>query len=122
MLRIYNILSTKGRDPDILAQAEQFGKKSLELSPNRQETLFYLARTALLKEDSSLAVKLTRQAVAVDPEISVSHWYLGLAYIADSQTSEGALEIKKALDLGYKPRNDAEKMFIKNLGIEITSQ
>jgi len=117
MLRIYNILGTKGRDPEILSQAEIFGKKSLELSPNRQETLFYLARTALLKNNSKLAVQLTKQAVDIDLTINVSHWYLGLSYIADGQTNEGVAEIKKALELGHKPQNAAEEIFIKNIGL-----
>ncbi len=117
MLRIYNILGTRGRDPAILNQAELFGEKSLKLSPNRQETLFYLARTALLKNNPKLAVQLTKQAVDVDPIINVSHWYFGLSYIANGQTNEGAVEIKKALELGYQPQNETEKNFIKSLGL-----
>ena len=117
MLRIYNILGTKGRDSAILNQAEIFGKKSLELSPNRQETLFYLARTALLKNNPKLAVQLTKQAVDIDPTINVSHWYSGLSYIANGQTNEGAAEIKKALELGYQPKNETEKNFINNLDL-----
>jgi len=117
MLRIYNILGTSGRDSQILTQAELFGKKSLELSPNRQETLFYLARTALLKNNSKLAVQLTKQAVDIDPTIKVSHWYLGLSYVANSQANEGVAEIKKALELGYKLQNAAEEAFVKNIGL-----
>ena len=117
MLRIYNIFGTLGHDPEILTQAELFGKKSLELSPNRQETLFYLARTALLKNDPKLAVQLTKQAADIDPAINVSHWYLGLSYIANGQPNEGTAEIKKALELGYQPQNQTEKNFIKNLGL-----
>lgn len=117
MARIYNIFGTLGRDSEILAQAELFGRKSLELSPNRQETLFYLARTALLESRPNIALEWAKQALSADPTICVSHWYMGLALVANGQTEEGALEIKKALDLGYRPRNDAEKIFIKNLGL-----
>ena len=117
MLRVYNILGTRGRDPGILNQAEIFGKKSLALSPNRQETFFYLARTALLKNNPKLAVQLTKQAVDIDPVISVSHWYLGLSYIANNQINEGKKEVKKALESGYQPQNKAEEEFIKNLGL-----
>ena len=115
MVRIYNILGTRGRDPEIISQAEDFGKKSLELSPNRQETLFYLARTALLKNDAKLAIMWAKQAVLADPDIKQSHWYLGLAYIADNQRQEGIAEIKKALEMGYGPQNKTEEQFIKNL-------
>ena len=117
MARVYNILGTRGRDPEILAQAEIFGKKSLELSPGRQETLYYLARTALLKNDASSAVNFAKQALLIDPGIRQSHWYLGLAYIASNQRLEGITEIKKALDIGYVPQNQLEVDFIKNLGL-----
>ena len=117
MARIYNILGTKGRDPEILAQAESFGKKSLELSPNRQETFYYLARTALLKNDAKLAIKWTNQAVEADPTIGQSHWYFGLTYIADGQKAAGVAEIKKAMELGYSPQNKNETDFIRNLGL-----
>lgn len=117
MVRIYNILGTRGRDPEILAQAEAFGNKSLELSPQRQETLYYLARTALLKNDTIAAVNLAKQAVLADPDAKQSHWYLGLAYIANNQRQEGILEIKKALKMGYKPQNKSESDFIKSLGL-----
>ncbi len=117
MVRIYNILGTRGRNPEILAQAEVFGNKSLELSPQRQETLYYLARTALLKNDTRMAVALAKQAVLADPDVKQSHWYLGLAYIANNQRQEGIAEIKKAIEMGYKPQNQAEANFIKSLGI-----
>ena len=117
LLKLYNILAEKGRDPHIISWAEMYGKKSLELSPNRQETLYYLARTALLKGDTELAVSLTKHAVDVEPSINVSHWYFGLALIANNRGSEGIVEIKKALALGYKPQNAAEEAFIKHIGL-----
>lgn len=117
MVTLYNILGEKGRNPAILNQAETFGKKSLELSPNRQETMFYLARTALLKNDTKTAVIWAKQAVSADPSINQSHWYLGLAYIADNQRQEGLAEIKKALESGYKLQNQAEASFVKSLGL-----
>lgn len=117
MVRIYNIFGTRGRDPEILVQAEAFGNKSLKLSPQRQETLYYLARTALLKGNPGLAVRLTKNAVDIEPSINLSHWYFGLALIGNSQRQEGATEIKKALELGYRPKNQTEEGFIKNLGL-----
>mgnify|MGYP001563591302 CR=1 FL=1 len=117
MARIYNVFGTIGRDPEILARAQQFGEKSLELSPNRQETLFYLARTALLQNRPNIAVEWAKQAVAADVTVGVSYWYLGLSLVANNQSAVGIIEIKKALDLGYQPRNDSEKIFIKNLGL-----
>ena len=117
MVKLYNILGEKGRNPEILNQAEMFGRKSLELSPNRQETRFYLARTALLEGDSKLAVKWSKQAEELNPAVNLSRWYLGLALIADNQREAGKIEIKKALELGYQPQNETERNFIKQLGL-----
>ncbi len=117
LVKIYNILGGFGRDPQILAQAETFGEKSLELSPNRQETLYYLTQTVLLKGDTKTAVALARQALELDSSVRQSHWYFGLALIADGRQGEGVAEIKKALEMGYKPQNMAEQKFVENLGL-----
>ena len=121
MAKLYNLLGEKGGDSSILTQAEEYGKKSLGLSPKRQETLFYLAQSALLKGDIELSLKWTQQAVTANPAIGQSHWYLGRLYIIDGQKTEGIVEIKRALALGYKPLNQGEQNIIKNLGIEIKS-
>jgi len=115
--KLYNILGGKGADPAVLNQAELFAKKSLELSPNRQEALFYLAQTALVRQDIESAIKWTRQAIDVYPEWRNGHWYLGRIYFVSGRYKESAVEIKKALELGYQPQNQTEKNFIKNLGL-----
>jgi O-antigen ligase len=115
--KLYNILGEKGRDPAILAQAEMFAKESLKLSPNRQEIMFYLAQTALIRGDTETAIQWTEKAVEVDPTIRQSHWYLGRLYFVAGRYQNAAVEIKKALELGYRPQNKAEEEFIKNLGL-----
>lgn len=117
LLKIYNIFGEKGRDPGVLSIAESYGQKSLELSPNRQETIFYITKTFLLKGDTNFAVIYTLKAVDAAPSISSSHWYYGLALIADGQQEKGIIEIKNALELGYKPQNQNEAGFIKSLGL-----
>jgi tetratricopeptide (TPR) repeat protein len=117
MVKIYNILGVLGRDSQILAQAAAFGEKSLELSPNRQETLYYLTQTALLEGKTKAAVALAQKALDLEPTIRQSHWYLGLAFIANGQIQEGTAEIKKALDMHYAPQNQAEKEILKKLGL-----
>lgn len=116
-VKLYDILGENSRDPQILKIAQSYGEKSLELSPNRQETLFYLTKNALLENDAKSAVAFTTKAVEVDPSINSSHWYFGLALIADGRQEKGITEIKKAFELGYKPQNQLEKDFIKNLGL-----
>ncbi len=117
LLKIYNIFGGNSRDPGILSIAESYGQKSLGLSPNRQETLFYMTKTSLLKGDTNSAVIYMLKAVNAEPSVSSSHWYYGLALIADGQQEKGEVEIKKAVELNYSPQNEKEKDFIKSLGL-----
>ena len=117
LVKLYDILGEKGRDQQILKIAQSYGEKSLELSPNRQETLFYLTKNFLLLGDTKSAVFYMVKAVNAEPSIGLSHWYLGLAYIADNQKEKGIAEIKNALELGYSPQNKSEENFIKSLGL-----
>jgi len=115
--KLYNILGDKGADPAVLDQAESFAKKSLELSPDRQETLFYLAQTALIRKDVESAIRWTRRAIDAYPEWRKGYWFLGRIYFIAGQYEKSAAEIKKALDMGYNPQNKGEEEFIKNLGL-----
>ena len=115
--KLYNILGDKGADPAVLDQAESFAKKSLELSPDRQETLFYLAQTALIRKDVESAIRWTRRAIDAYPEWRKGYWFLGRIYFIAGQYEKSAAEIKKAIDMGYNPQNKGEEEFIKNLGL-----
>ncbi len=117
LVKLYDILGEKGRDPQILQMARSYGDKSLALSPNRQETLFYLTKNSLLENDAKSAVAYMIKAVEADSSINSSHWYYGLALIADGQREKGVAEIKKAFELGYKPQNQKEIDFVKSLGL-----
>jgi len=115
--KLYNILGDKGANPAVLDQAESFAKKSLELSPDRQETLFYLAQAALIRKDVESAIRWTRRAIDAYPEWRKGYWFLGRIYFIAGQYEKSAAEIKKALDMGYNPQNKGEEEFIKNLGL-----
>ena len=116
MAKLFGILAERGRDPQILAWARDYGEKSLLLSPSRQETLFYLSKIALLQGDTNSAVARAKEALDAAPSIYLSRWYYGLALLADGRAVEGKTEIKEALDLGYKPKG-GEIELIKNLGL-----
>ena len=117
MAKLFGILAERGRDPQILAWARDYGEKSLLLSPSRQETLFYLSKIALLQGDTNSAVARAKEALDAAPSIYLSRWYYGLALLADGRAVEGKTEIKEALDLGYKPKG-GEIELIKNLGLQ----
>ena len=116
LVKLYDILGEKGRDSQILTIAQSYGEKSLKLSPDRQETLFYLTKNSLLENNTKAAVAYAVKAIEADSSINSSHWYYGLALIADGQQEKGAAEIKKAFELGYRPQNQGEINLIKKIG------
>lgn len=71
------------------------------IAPRRQEVLFLLGRLYLLEQKIDAALEMQKQAVALAPNISNSHWFLGLTYVAAGDRSLGLTEIEEAVKLGY---------------------
>ncbi len=98
--QMYMVLGEKLNEK-YYADAERALLVAYHLSPRKQEFLFFLGRLYLLKKDFSTALAYQKQAVAAAPNISTSHWFLGLTYIASGDKQNGLLEIEQALKLGY---------------------
>ena len=49
------------------------------------------------------------------PDFALGHWFLGLSLIADNAQERARAEIKQALQMGYKFRNDEERNVVKQL-------
>lgn len=122
MCNLAAIAVRKGELPDsnprYVDQALEFGLKGLALSPNRQEVLFYLGRTYILRNEARRAVELNRQMVAATPGFPVAHWFLGLSLMADRQNEEARREIRTALQLGYTFHSPAQAEAIRGLFTE----
>ncbi len=84
------------------------------ISPQKQEILFLLGRLYLLEKNFDQAVKVQKQAVELAPEVALSHWFLGLTYVAAGQLQEGLVEIEKFQELGYD-LNQNQKQYILDL-------
>jgi tetratricopeptide (TPR) repeat protein len=108
---IYNTLAL-GRDPKYAERAETYGLKAVELSPGRQEAMFNLGRTYVIRGEAKRAIELNREMVRSYPSYSVAHWFLGLALLAGGERSAAQDEIKLALRLGYRFQNPQEREFV----------
>jgi O-antigen ligase len=108
---IYNTLAL-GRDPKYAERAETYGLKAVELSPRRQEAMFNLGRTYVIRGEAKRAVELNREMVRNYPSYPVAHWFLGLALLAGGERSAAQDEIKLALRLGYRFQNPQEREFV----------
>jgi O-antigen ligase len=102
-------------DKRYLDQAEEVGRRALELSPRRQEVIFFLGRTYILRNEPRRAVELNEAMVKSYPDFALGHWFLGLSLIADNAQERARTEIKQALQMGYKFRNDEERNVVKQL-------
>jgi tetratricopeptide (TPR) repeat protein len=91
------------------------GEKALELSPMRQEIMLHLSRTYRALGETARAVDMNRRMVDADPAYPRAHWYYGLSLIDAHQMEVGKREVRKALDLGYRPRDGSEAQIVKAL-------
>jgi tetratricopeptide (TPR) repeat protein len=106
---VYNLASDI--DPGkYLPAAEREAAKALELSPNRQEILFYLAKTKSLEGDNTAALEIAKRALDLDPKVADSHFYYGMLAFALGRNGEGYDEVNTAIKMGrpwhsfYEPR------------------
>jgi O-antigen ligase/Tfp pilus assembly protein PilF len=97
--QLYNLGYQYGLD--YLNKAENTLKRALELSPNRQEIYFELARTKMFKKDYQEALRLNKKAVELDEKVAESHLNLGLTYLTLNNLKDGLMEIDKAYLYGY---------------------
>jgi tetratricopeptide (TPR) repeat protein len=88
-------------DPRYYEEAERAFLSAAEVAPRRQEVWFFLGRLYLLEKKFAEAIAVQERAVALDPSIRESHWFLGLTYVAAGHTAQGLAEIAKARGLGY---------------------
>ncbi len=108
LIDLYN--QTSDVDPSYLDRAEQEGRIALQLSPNRQEVLFSLAKTKTLKHDGEAAIALLEEALALDPNVLDTQFYYGLLLYNNQRPEEGYAHMKKAIAMGrpwrtpYEPR------------------
>jgi O-antigen ligase len=98
---------------EFAGQAEAFGRRALELSPARQEAMYHLSRTYVIRNESARAVELSRRMLQ-DADFPIGHWYLGLSLLQDKQYDEAKKEITKAIAMGYR-LNAADTKTLKSL-------
>lgn len=98
--QVYMILGEKV-GPKYYVDAERLLLRAKAISPRKQEFLFFLGRLYLLEKDFPRAIDVQKQAVAADPSISISHWFLGLTYIASGDSESGLREVEIARKQGY---------------------
>ncbi len=98
----------------LTSKAEQEAKIALELSPDRQQVYFSLAKTKLIKGEREEALELVRYGLELNPKVPDAHFYYGLLSFDAGDTKTGYDEIKKAIELGRRWRNFNEPRIVAN--------
>lgn len=102
-------------DPEnFLTAAERHAEMALDLSPNRQQVLFSLSKTKSLRGDLKEALRISKQALDLNPEVADAHFYYGLFLHVDGQMEAGYKELKEAIQLGRKWKNYHELLVVGN--------
>lgn len=98
----------------LLAAAEREGAIALQLTPQRQEVYFSLAKTKSLRGDYDGARVLLDEALRLEPNVPDAHFYYGLIAFAQGDAEVGYREIREARSLGRGWKNFYEPRVVAN--------
>jgi len=101
MSRAYIILGRKSSKSSYNDLALENSLKALEISPTYVRTYYEVAQAYLNKKNYQEALKWFKKAVELNPEVGLSHWYLGITTIQMGNIEEG-LKIIENSNYNYK--------------------
>jgi O-antigen ligase/tetratricopeptide (TPR) repeat protein len=85
---------------DFCEKADETFSKAIEVAPERQDVKLLLAKVKLLKKDFEAAVKINQELVDLQPDLAVTHWFLGLSLVSSGRKDEGIRELEKGAGYG----------------------
>lgn len=85
-------------------------RKALEISPTFIRTYYGLGQAYLNKKDYLNAITAFKKAADLNPEAGQSWWYLGITQIDSGNKADGAVSVKRAIDVGYDFRASKEDL------------
>ncbi|MBI4117210.1 MAG: O-antigen ligase family protein [Parcubacteria group bacterium] len=108
--RIYIVLGKSDPASPYNDTALEYSLKAFEISPTFVRTYYEIAQAYLNKKDYQKAIEWFGKAVELNPEVALSHWYLGITTAQAGQFQKGAEIIEKS-GYGYKSNEvDALRM------------
>ena len=97
LAQIHNVYALL--DVNKIALAEEYGKASLALAPNNQQSYWALAQTKVYQKDYESALQFAKTAVALEPEWLNSHKALVEVAIRAKQHDEAKEFAQEAVEL-----------------------
>lgn len=90
---------------EYLERAKEHLARAKELSPNRQQTYYVLARLQLSEGKKEEALQSFREAIALNPDAGETHFSYGMLLYGLGNPAEGRKEIARAAELGRNAGN-----------------
>jgi tetratricopeptide (TPR) repeat protein/uncharacterized membrane protein (DUF2068 family) len=72
-------------NPQYYAKAEAAYRKALQLAPRRQGVRYMIGYDLAFQQKHEEAIAFLEETVALDPEVPLSHFYLGMVLMVDGQ-------------------------------------
>jgi Tfp pilus assembly protein PilF len=101
---------------EYLIKAKQHIDRALELSPNRQQAYYIIARIELSRGNRQGTIEALKKAVEIDPNVGDTRFFYGLVAYEFGDIKTGDEQIAKAKELGRVPKTAQEAM---NLAVVI---
>ena len=98
---------------EIFAKSADAYDEALKLAPNRLEVYYSYLQLSFDTKNHAKGVELMEKAVAAAPNYWQTHWYLGIAHIANNNNIEGVKSINQALTVFYSPKISIENYRLK---------
>lgn len=112
--RAYIILGKSDPESPFNELALQNSFAALEISPTFVRTYYEIAQAYLNQKDHPHAIETFRKAADLNPEVSLTWWYLGLTQVENGDFPGGSDSIQRALSLGYTM---GENDYLRLIGI-----
>ena len=102
--RLYIVLGKSDPGSFYNDMALEHSLKALEISPTFVRTYYEIAQAYLNKKDYQKAIEWFEKVKVLNPEVKLSHWYLGITYAQKGDLNKAAQVIESS---GY-PYKDSE--------------
>lgn len=99
--RFYIVLGKSDPASPYNDTALQNSTKAYRIAPKFVRTYYEIAQAYLNKKNLPEAIKWFKQATELNPDVSLSYWYLGITYLENNQVTEGLAALDQARKAGY---------------------
>jgi len=110
---IYDALSAY--DSSTLSKGETVMKKIIDTYPNIPYIYYKLVINRLLAGQNQQAIDIANRALQLNPRLSQSNWYLGLAYFYSQDYAQAKEYTEKAINLSYNYNNPSSLYYLTQL-------